>query len=115
MRKFLVLLTIMGMFTVIGCSKNPKEHCTQAIDHTMKMVLNMDHMKKMSKEKVSEWKKDFAKNKGKSIESCVKRYDKAFTECAIKAKSMKDLDECKKEKKKRRKAMKKAIKKQLGK
>jgi len=115
MNKVLVLLIIVGVFTIIGCSKTPEAHCAQAIDHTMGVILKMDHMKKMSKEKVSEWKKDYAKNKAKSVERCARRYDKAFTECAIKAKVMKDLDECKKEKKKRRRAMKKHIRKQMGK
>jgi len=100
MKKVLVLLTIMGMFAITGCTKSPEAHCAQAMDNVMNIMMKGDHIKKMPKEALAKMKEGMAKQKEKGVKECVKDYDKDAVACAIKADTMKAFMACQPKKKK---------------
>jgi hypothetical protein len=100
MKNLLVILTIVGMFSVIGCTKSPESHCGEAMDHVMELMMKDPNMKKLPKDKLDKMKERFAKKKEKGIQKCVKEYNKDAVACVIKADSMKEMADCNAKKKK---------------
>ena len=98
MKKVLVLLTIIGMFAITGCTKSPEAHCAQAMDHVMEMMMKDPSMKKMPKEALAKMKEGFAKKKEEGVKECAAKYDKASVECILGAKEMKEMAKCDKKK-----------------
>jgi len=98
MKKVLVVLTIMAMFAITGCTKSPEAHCAQAMDHVMELMMKDPNIKKMPKEQVAKMKEGFKKQKEKGVKECAKDYKKDAVECVISAGSMKDMAKCDKKK-----------------
>jgi len=111
MKKVLIILSVISMFAIIGCTKSPEAHCAEAMDHTMKIMMDSPEIKKMPKDRIAKMKERFAKGKEKNIKKCVADYDKKAIECVLKASSMKEAAPCIKDARKKSRAKKKAMRK----
>jgi len=115
MKKVLIILAAISMFAVTGCTKSaksPEAHCSEVMEHTMKILMNGPAIKKLPKEKLDKMKESFAKNKAEGVKKCVAEYDKKALDCMLKANTMKEAAPCMEEAKKRNKAKKKTVKKE---